>query len=99
MSPPPPLWRTEHRPHHAGAPRPAGWVETLIWVGPTGPGGTGRASVRADESLTKGARRDFRPTLRVELLEDVAQVVLHRVLRDPELQRDLLVASSCRHEP
>ena len=35
------VWRTEHRLHHAGAPRPAGWVETLKGVGPAGPCGTG----------------------------------------------------------
>ena len=49
------------------------------------------------QALADGPRGDLRAALGVQLLEDVLQVVFHRVLADAELGRDLLVAQPRRH--
>ena len=64
-----------------------------------GRSGPGRRSLRVERVLRAAARVATSVRLsRVQLLEDVAEVVLRRVLADPELGRDLLVAPSGRDQ-
>ena len=54
--------------------------------------GIARSSGGGDEALADGSGGELGSALGVQLLEDVPQVVLDRVLADPELGGDLLVA-------
>src|SRR5512135_2194292 len=73
----------------AGRPGSAPRTGRAVWE---------RRSAASHQSLADGARSQLRPTLRVQLLEDVAEMELRGVLADPQASRDLLVSQPQRHE-
>src|SRR5207342_3345390 len=76
------------RPGGTGT-HPFGWAPGAGWPG----------SGLRDQALAHGSRRRLGAALRVELVEDVPQVELHRVLGQPEAAGDLPVGEAADDTP
>src|SRR6266498_3959749 len=62
-------------------------------------GEPGRSSGDLEQLLPHGVDHCLHPGVQVELLQDVSDVVLHRVLRDVQLLRDVAVVHALCHQP
>src|SRR5213592_4763716 len=60
---------------------------------------SGRSSGDLEQLLPYGVDHGLHPGVQVELLQDVADVVLHRVLRDVQVLGDVSVVHALGHQP